>query len=745
MFRNGNGKPGWRIDLKAIGPFRASLSCQLSMKKYRAAIYAGNGIGKTTLSRAFRFAELNEGASKSDCLITMGSNRGYFRFAITGSSDRPNRLEIDFRSGATPLVQNDTGYLFHVFNNDYVAENLAATSFQPSGKIDGYIVGKHEIDLDAEKQRLEELRRKGVELKSDIEQAIDVAKSELRANGISSNMTGYKNFSYGVLLETTACPDNYDKTLASLRALSEIPEDASSPAPLPARYTDFDFSALTSLLSTSFSKADLAAEFLEEIRRKLSFVEAGMSIQKDDKCPFCGQPYDDSAHRLIADYDRYLHDQEKAVIDRITLFESKLRLIVDVRNAAVSAYLQAEKTFDQYKRGFSDLDSVTFGELAPSELIDKCVTGILEVLDAKRADVSQPVDCKYVADLKGFTESDESSFERANEGIALLAKKLSSVAREKTSLRKDLCNNSLIKCRNYCDSLVCEVLETRDAYRRLQAQITSKEAQGKRLKRDAVSNLFEKLMAQVFGDKYSFDPESFSIRLGDNNLGSNAGMILSDGEKSLVAFCFYVASTYTLLEKDEDADRLFFVIDDPISSMDYHHVYEIAQIIRSLGDRFDSGGGSRLRFLLLTHNVAFFNLLAGSKIATDLFLMDKGGITPCDGRVIAPYSEHLADLKRVCDGEQPTHTTGNSIRQVLESLMHFEKPTMASLFNYLNEPDQADLKKAEYIYTLCNDQSHGDAFYGQEQPIDPEDIRRACQVVVEHVQRKYPGQLEALT
>ena len=738
-------KAPWNIKLKGIGPFSAALSVHMPMKNYRAAVYASNGVGKTTISRAFRLAELGGAVRKSDSLIARGDNKGIFSFETTGPGDDPLKLEVNLRLGSAPTISNDTGYLFHVFNSDYVAENLAATSFQPSGNIDGFIVGKLEIDLDAERRRLTELSKRGVALKHEIEQAVGAAKENLRACGISANMADFKNFSYDTLIESAPHSDDYEKVLAKLQALSEIPEGATPPSPLPARYTSLNFDELADLLSASFTKADLAAEFLDEVRRKLSFVEMGMGLQEGDECPFCGRPYNDSAHKLIADYDRYLHDQEKAVIDRIGAFENEVKSLARNRLAAVSAYLQAEKIFNGYKRGFSGLDSIRFDELAPGESIDLCLSRVLEALEQKRADVAEPIDCEYANRLKTLVDADEKSFERANGDISLLGNKLGSAFKEKTVLRKKLCKSAQNQCRIGCDAQVREILEIRKAYCDLQARIAEKEALGKRPKRDAVADLFKELLAQVFGDKYSFDPGSFSIRLGTDELGTDAEMILSDGEKSLVAFCFYVASTYALLEKEDDADKLFFVIDDPISSMDYHHVYEIAQIIRSLGDRFGSGSGSRLRFLLLTHNVAFFNLLAGAKISPDLFLLNENGIIPCGRKLIAPYSEHLADLKRVSDGEPPTHTTGNSIRQVLEALMHFEEPMTAKLFDYLNEPAQADLKKAEYIYTLCNDQSHGAAFYGQEQPIDPKDIQRACRTVVEHIESRYPGQLKALT
>jgi len=69
-------------------------------------------------------------------------------------------------------------------------------------------------------------------------------------------------------------------------------------------------------------------------------------------------------------------------------------------------------------------------------------------------------------------------------------------------------------------------------------------------------------------------------------LKEGASDVLSDGEKSIVAFCLYLAQVHAKIDDEGEYNKLFFVIDDPISSLDFHYVYSVAQIIRNLNQSF---------------------------------------------------------------------------------------------------------------------------------------------------------------
>jgi len=108
----------------------------------------------------------------------------------------------------------------------------------------------------------------------------------------------------------------------------------------------------------------------------------------------------------------------------------------------------------------------------------------------------------------------------------------------------------------------------------------------------------------------------------DESLSDNATQVLSDGEKGIVAFCYYLATVHTIIETEDDYEKLFFVIDDPISSMDFNYVYRVAQSIRHINKHF--GIESRqVRFIILTHNFEFMNLLMRNNIINQKYILEK--------------------------------------------------------------------------------------------------------------------------
>ena len=220
-------------------------------------------------------------------------------------------------------------------------------------------------------------------------------------------------------------------------------------------------------------------------------------------------------------------------------------------------------------------------------------------------------------------------------------------------------------------------------------------------------------------------------------MANNATHVLSDGEKGIVAFCYYLATVHTILKNEEDYKKLFFVIDDPISSMDYDFVYRVVQCIRELNRHF--GDGSFDKFIILTHNLEFMNLLMGNNVIQPKYILEENSIKKWKKKLMLPYENHLRDILRVSNGTEPaSHTTSNSIRHVLETICKFEhRDKHIGEFVYENQ----NLKEDSYINTLIQDLSHG----RPRTEIPPEsDIVGACKVVINYISDEYPGQIKGL-
>ena len=730
----GKTKPvNWQLKLKGFGPFDTQLDWSMSAGSAKVAVYAGNGQGKSSISRLFRLAENPQEPCPRD-LITRGAAKGTFSFTVGGGSSNLGTLEIDSSTG----TDNRLGYLFHVFNSDYVRDNLQNRSYNPSGDIEGYIVGKGNIDLSNERQKLDDIKQRGVDAKDALVKTLEESKSELVDLG-ASRVKEFKDLNVDHLMIGPVEEDCYSDKIGQLRAISELPDDVQAPDRLRFEHSYIDLDRLALLLERSYSKANFAEAFLEKVRRDAEFIEAGMRIQDGDRCPFCGRRYDEEARSLIGQYDSYLKDQEATIIAALKEKREQLSRLTDEYARLETQMLRSAASYDELKLGFDVLAKEELPALVTTTDFSVVVDAVIKEIDSKTEDIARPIPADAVSRLREFLEACQLRLSAANGLIDKLASSLGKTKSRKTALRKEVCIELGKRIRREQRGAFEEIANLRTEYRLLDEELKSKEAHNKRSKKDAIAQLMVGLLNNVFGNRYVFDATDFSIRFKGEALGESADSVLSDGEKAALAFCFYIASTWELINEEDDKNKLFFVIDDPISSMDFNYVYSIMQIIKGLQDTF---GLNRVRILLLTHNVAFFNMVMGTKTLNEAWMLDAGVITEVNNKLLAPYAAHLRAINQVANGATPDHTTGNSIRQVLETLMHFEDPSLGTLGNYLESDYGGRLNEVAYLHMVCNDQSHGARTYGYAQPpMDNTTIQRACSAVIQHIRERYPGQL----
>ncbi|WP_187857441.1 AAA family ATPase [Helicobacter pylori] len=107
--------------------------------------------------------------------------------------------------------------------------------------------------------------------------------------------------------------------------------------------------------------------------------------------------------------------------------------------------------------------------------------------------------------------------------------------------------------------------------------------------------------------KYSLN-EDYRIVLNSVDLeNSKAKMILSDGEKTTLAFAYFLARL-KLFYKKEDLKNLVVVIDDPISSLDEQRIYNTSNIVAKINQELVGEAlekNEEAQVFVLTHNHTF--------------------------------------------------------------------------------------------------------------------------------------------
>ena len=309
------------------------------------------------------------------------------------------------------------------------------------------------------------------------------------------------------------------------------------------------------------------------------------------------------------------------------------------------------------------------------------------------------------------------------------------ISAERLRLRKALCNARFNQIISDSQKAREEIVLLRDLKEKLSKEIDEKENQVRIDKRKKLIERLKDYLAIFFADKYDFDEEHFCVVYQERALIENTDYVLSDGEKSILAFCFFLANIHGIVERESDYNKLFLVIDDPVSSMDFIYVYNVAQAIRNIKKEPEI---SRVRFLVLTHNMEFMSILVRNKIVSKKFILSNGTVSDFKDDYVMPYTANLLDIYNVSiEKVKPSHTIPNQIRHILETTYRFEG-SVGNFDDYIL--NDAILGKSGYLYSLIEDHSHGGLRTSKGYTEDA--LIECCKTVVGFILSKYPGQVE---
>jgi len=734
-----------KIQAKNLGPHE-NLDFSEKVSSLKTVIYGNNGNGKTFISRAFRQVSTPE-TNNPYRLIAFSQTKANFNFEINRSTDatKPNRkIELVVEKDKEIIAKNESGYILHVFNNDYVQENIEKLGYKPDGNIEGYILGKDVIDLTAEKGELE-TKKAAIESKKQVFQnKISVHKRELDTLAIKSNTSEYQFFIADNIYQNKVIQNedsSFDELKKQNTVLNTLPDDFPSVGQIISDIKIEFIDDVIVLLSTKHDKGYFTEEFKQKIRDKQDFIEQGIRYKQGNECPFCEQSLTDSAIKLIDEYTKYLADNESQIIGSVSRQIKQLELLEKQFKDTVNSYLKTKTSYDKLKGYLPSFSDKGLTEVVMPVAFSAFKQDLNKLLEEKKSDITLSWDSDLLTKLKKevttiFNQTTKILSDN-NKLINQINTKKDNLGKEKLELKKRLCRAKYIIAAKETSALVAEIKQDLTEIVSLETQIAEKENKVKALKKDKVATSFEHFLNEFFAGKYQFNRDSFCLRFKTNDLIENASDVLSEGEKSIVAFCFYLAETHTKVGTEDEYNDLFFVIDDPISSLDFHYVYSVAQIIRTISNYFSI---ERQRLLVLTHNLEFMSILIRNKIMDNKFVLDGKGIQKIKDELIMPYESHLRDLFNVSSRiSSPSHTTPNSIRHVLETINKFESPKM-DFHDYVQ--NIGEFNGCAYIYSLIHDYSHGNI--RQQRPVTEDMIIDACSKVIAFIAAKFSGQVEAL-
>ena len=591
------------IQCQNIAPIE-NLVREIKSNSLKIGVFANNGSGKTFISRLFRLTEkqtelkLDEkGISPTDKIITLGKKSGSFSFSITNSDGiLKEDFKIQIDKGVIPTIPK-TEYLYHTFNQDYVEENIRALSYEKDSEIEGFILGKINIDLKDDEDKLNKIFKEGSELTKQIEIEINKYVEENISNIQNiKRLSDYKilesqNIFNGIESEKQIVSKSFNELLEDYNKVKSVPENLEDIQSIDL--IKIDYKILNEIkidCKKEFSLSSLAEDFKKKIKEKQDFIESGMELLNNDsekgKCPFCEQKLENNALALIDSYTKYLNDIEAKTIkqfkNNIEILEKYLIAFNNVENDNSKRINEFNSYKTKYIPSSKEIELNKLDTKTIKDEVELIVKSIKEKI--KNISISIEITEELIQSIQKNQTLLNGSIETNNQEIDAINYKKNRIGEENKTIRKDICKSAFNHLIDTHKTNIKTAYKLRNDWKILNEEIKKKKEQQKVSKRVKVAATIKTVLNYFFDDKYTLDIETFRLIFHTNILEKNqAKDILSEGEKNIIAFAYYIGDTHLKVEHEDDYEKLFFVIDDPISSMDFSHVYTLCGVIRDIG------------------------------------------------------------------------------------------------------------------------------------------------------------------
>lgn len=755
-------------------------------------LYGRNYAGKTTLSRILRSFETKE------------PHHNY-----------PNAtFEIKFENNSTLNESNikdeHKDLCIRVYNKDFVRENL---SFLINDDAQGanikafssIVVGKSNIDIQTEIEKLKQQLGNQKDEEQNIEasgfykefQDLDNNKKEIerqikeknqdeqlreKAKSIKANPNFIKQGSnYDIatikkdINETIKDENNIAQHIISQQKQDEyrniIKDEPKNPINFKVLFNQNNFSQIVSGAKILIEKEIIAKEVIENDLRK--WLEKGLELHQHDseKCKFCESPL--SKERIkwliehIKDDSSDKIDLKNKLQDWLNNFESYKALdsnVVPIKDDVF--YVQNKDKFNNLKENLANNIKCYNDEL------DKIKKSILSKQDNIFENLQ--LDTNSIKDYSQEIQRDLQSIQSlCNEND----EKTKTLGEEQNKARECLRLNEIA---NFIKDI--KYFETQAEIEKLKQSFNKYDENEKIVKSNIqkTKNEIEKLENSLSDEKAGADKANEYLKnfFGYNQLefksipdrngefeihrAGQPAKNLSDGECSLLAFCYFVAK---LQDKDTEGKKPIIWIDDPISSLDNNHIFFVFSLIDSEIAKLKNYE----QLFISTHNLEFLKYLkrlSKNKEQNQLEFfyienIDKNSKIKQLPKYLSKYTtefnylfEQIYNFQNI-ENEQDedkkimlTYNFGNNLRKFLEIYLFFKYPCI--------EQDSSDSNKmakffngstlvASLVNRYQNEYSHlKDMIEKGMKPIDIAESKKIAEFVIETIKTKDNEQFNAL-
>ncbi|MZI93040.1 AAA family ATPase [Vibrio sp. CAIM 722] len=664
--------------------------------------YGFNYSGKTTLSRIFRALQLGE------------TPEGY----ETGSFVIDQHESISIKSNELQKVEN-----LRVFNSDYIAKNV---NFDESSVSPVLIVGERNIDLENEIQELEaaipnkeQERIKILESKNNKEKEKNSRLSAVGRNVTDLNILGRSTFNAasvksmlgGAIAEHKLTPEQ----------LSAFTDTAKATAVASAPKTVITVPDMTILLNevadilhTSVTQITIAE--LDADKKLRDWVEEGIEHNEGHTtCQFCQSPINPAR---LDELNTYFSKAYKELSQRIDSAIASVKA-----KSLISGIPKTSQLYPDLQAGFDDLRN----EVEPLNLsFDAVKLSLINLLTDKKEHMAEDVPFS----ASDYTLPDATELlEKFNAQIAAHNKRASNHSTEQRQAIEAIKRHYVYQeSQDYDHSnAALDIKAFKDTAQTLQDNIIAMNTRVDIIKselnntKQGAQSLNNNLR-QYFGKTdIEIKPIAGTYKFMREDREAKH---LSDGERTAIAFAYFI----TQLEDEALKDiKPIVYLDDPISSLDSNHIYNVLGIIKN---KLNHDHVEQL--FISTHNFEFFNLVKmwmsyyratkGNQKRSQYFLINRNGdysqIDQLPDILKNHRSEYAYLISKVKEAvTQPQNCDAiavqSYVRKIMEvyfsfrfNLTDFRRQGIDHIApNFLKGIDDAEVK-ANALYEYMNEKCH---------------------------------------
>lgn len=515
---------------------------------------------------------------------------------------------------------------------------------------------------------------------------------------------------------------------------------------------NFNFTLFLENTKKLLSKVVSVSNILDEYKNnpdKINWIKHGVDIhgENPEKCVFCGNSIDgDFIKNLKLAFSDELSSLENELVLQNKTIKSEIQKLDTIPNINKEDYFKdsvsdIQKINKEIKNNIDNRKRVL--EILESKISEKQrdIFSEIEINDLNWLDFSEiqvEIDSLY----NDTIEQIEQFEDRKTKSIDFLRRyyivkefpvsEFTKLSQEVNQLEEYINENSKEqkKLKEEKEKIEQDIIK-------LESSLKSESEAAKRINMILQNSLAHSEMSLKSVD----DEEGIYFEVSRNE---ERAYNLSEGEKSLIAFAYYITRLESLSTEEKSKTILF--IDDPVSSLDENNIFYIYNLIFCLLEKKEF-----LQYFLSTHNLDFLKYTNkfSNKNKKDYYLIEK--IKEAENIPSKSYIKKLPkylsnkvtefvflfeQIYRVATENEDENNFSvfynfpNNGRKFIETLLYFKYPDYKTknddkIINYFG------VENAPFIQRINNEYSHGeDRFDRTRNPINTSEFKHDARIIL---------------